>query len=132
VTWLPEQARGATPFARVFDLCPELHADWAAFADLFSTQRPVDPALLDLCRVRIAQILGGDGGDVGAGVAALGTESIAALEDWQLWSHGALDQATKEVARLRNARVTWVPVLQQRALRRRPAGRVDRGVGGAN
>jgi alkylhydroperoxidase family enzyme len=78
MTWLPQQAPGTTPFARVFGLCPELHADWAAFAELFRTQRAGEPALLELCRVRIAQIVGCD-----ATAHPDCAEKIAALDDWR-------------------------------------------------
>ncbi len=58
MTWLPRTAPGATPFARAFGLLPELHARYRAFYDLFWTTRPVDPALLELCRLHMAEILG--------------------------------------------------------------------------
>ena len=49
---------GETSFEGAFGLRPELHADWQAFAELFWTRRLVEPTLLELCRIRVAQILG--------------------------------------------------------------------------
>lgn len=45
-------------FEDAFGLRPELYADWQAFNDLFWTERLVEPTLLELCRIRVAQILG--------------------------------------------------------------------------
>ena len=50
-------AGGAT-FDEVFALCPALHARYREFIDLFSSRRAVDPALLDLCHRRVAELLG--------------------------------------------------------------------------
>ena len=86
MTWLPETAAGATAFDRVFGLCPELRADVEAFAELLWTRRPVDPVLLELCRLRIAQILGCTAElqrrSAAALAAGLTEERIAALDDW--------------------------------------------------
>jgi alkylhydroperoxidase family enzyme len=86
MTWLPEVAPGATPFDRALGLCPELHADLTAFMQLFWRRRPVDPVILELCRVRIGQILGADPAPrprlAGAALAP-SAEQLAALDDWR-------------------------------------------------
>lgn len=75
MSWI---APDATTFARVFDLVPELHARFREFAELFPGRRPVDPAVLALCRVRVAQLLG-----VVPEAGELPPETVAALEDWR-------------------------------------------------
>ena len=57
-------------------------------------------------RVAAPAVRGGDA--ISASVLAHQPELLAAFQRLYgtLWSHGALDQPTKEVARLRNARVT--------------------------
>jgi alkylhydroperoxidase family enzyme len=56
MSWLPEAAPGRDDFERTFALRPELFAAWRAFAGLFFEKRLVDPVLLELCRLRIAQL----------------------------------------------------------------------------
>ncbi len=56
--WLPAAAPGATAFDRVFGLRPDLLADYRAFSSLFWTRPAVDPVILELCRLRVAQLLG--------------------------------------------------------------------------
>jgi alkylhydroperoxidase family enzyme len=56
--WLPEQAPAADPFARAFALRPNLFEAWRDFAALFWKRRLVEPILLELCRLRVAQLLG--------------------------------------------------------------------------
>lgn len=56
--WLPAVAPGATAFDRVFGLRPDLYADYRAFSSSFWTRRPVAPVILELCRLRVAQLLG--------------------------------------------------------------------------
>jgi alkylhydroperoxidase family enzyme len=58
MSWLPEAAPGRDDFERTFGLRPELFAAWRAFAGLFFEKRLVDPVLLELCRLRIAQMNG--------------------------------------------------------------------------
>jgi alkylhydroperoxidase family enzyme len=86
MTWLPATAPGPTPFDRVLGLCPELHADLVAFTDLLWTCG-VDPVLLELCRLRVAQLLGSAGEQARhsppARAAGLSAEKIAALEQWR-------------------------------------------------
>lgn len=64
-------------------LCPELQADLEAFTRLIATRRPVDPMLLELCRIRVAQILGCAGEADRSVFAALPATRIGALDDWQ-------------------------------------------------
>jgi alkylhydroperoxidase family enzyme len=49
---------GATPFERVFGLRQNLLEDFRAFYALFWEQQLVDPRILELCRLRIAQLHG--------------------------------------------------------------------------
>jgi len=55
-TWLPEAAAGDTPFDRVFGLRPDLHGPFRDFVGLLWHRSGVAPALLDRCRVRVAQL----------------------------------------------------------------------------
>lgn len=57
-TWLPAEADGDTPFTSVFALRPDLYAPYCDFVALFWQRRLVDPVLLELCRLRVAQLLG--------------------------------------------------------------------------
>ena len=58
MTWLPELASGDTGLDRVFGLRPDLYEAFRAFYALFWTRRLVDPVVLELCRLRVAQLLG--------------------------------------------------------------------------
>ena len=58
MTWLPESAIGATPIERAFGLRPDLFAACRDFAALFWEKRLVDPTLLELCRMRVGQMVG--------------------------------------------------------------------------
>jgi len=103
MTWLPETAPGATPFDQALGLCPDLRADLAAFQDLFWTLRPVDPIVLELCRLRVAQILGCDAElarrSAPAVAAGLTEEKIAALDDWRVsGAFSDLERAALRVA----------------------------------
>jgi alkylhydroperoxidase family enzyme len=61
-TWLPEQASGlgtdATGFDRAFRLRPDLYGPFREFYAVFWRDRLVDPVVLELCRLRVAQLLG--------------------------------------------------------------------------
>lgn len=81
MTWLPRSAQGETAFARVFGLSPELYARYREFDDLFWTTRPVDPVLLELCRLRVAQILGCAARPRPR--SGIGEARVAALESWR-------------------------------------------------
>jgi alkylhydroperoxidase family enzyme len=56
MSWLPEAGPGRDDFERTFALRPELFAAFREFAGLFWEKRLVDPVLLELCRLRIAQL----------------------------------------------------------------------------
>jgi alkylhydroperoxidase family enzyme len=57
MTWLATTAAGPTAFERVFGLRPELLAEFKRFYSLFWERELVDPVLLELCRLRAAQLL---------------------------------------------------------------------------
>jgi len=80
-------APATTSFDAAFGLRPELYADYQAFVDLFWSRRLVDPTLLELCRVRVAQILGCEAEErrrtPQAMAAGLDEARVAALADWQ-------------------------------------------------
>jgi alkylhydroperoxidase family enzyme len=56
MSWLPEQAPGNDPLERVYGLRPNLFAAWRDFALVFWEQRLLDPVLLELVRLRVAQM----------------------------------------------------------------------------
>jgi alkylhydroperoxidase family enzyme len=56
MTWLLGDARDQLD--DVFGLCPELHARYREFAALFWTRTFFDRDVLELCRLRVAQLLG--------------------------------------------------------------------------
>lgn len=60
-TWLPEQAPGGTQFDAVFGLRPDLYAAYREFERVFWEHRLLDPAILDACRARCAQLLRAEG-----------------------------------------------------------------------
>src|SRR5262245_47106629 len=82
MTWLPDSAEGRTRFERVLGLRPELLADLQVFVDALWRRGGVDPALLELCRLRVAQILGWEAERQQRPVH-LSEEKIAALETWR-------------------------------------------------
>jgi alkylhydroperoxidase family enzyme len=86
MSWLPEAAPGRDDFERTFGLRPELFAAWRAFAGLFWEKRLVDPVLLELCRLRIAQMNGAayllSIRTPEAVAAGLGEAKVANLAEW--------------------------------------------------
>jgi alkylhydroperoxidase family enzyme len=77
---------GAT-FDDLFALRPALHARYREFLDLLWSRRLVDPVLLELCRLRVAQLLGcepafGERHPV-AVAAGLAEEKVRALARWR-------------------------------------------------
>jgi alkylhydroperoxidase family enzyme len=60
VSWLPEHAAdpsgSSDDFERVFALRPNLFEAWKSFAAVFWEKRLVDPVILELCRLRVAQL----------------------------------------------------------------------------
>jgi len=82
VTWLPAAAGGATPLDRVFGLCPEIYADYCTFLSHCWSRSQIDPTVLDLCSVRVAQLMGcAPDGEVRDG-AATDARKISALSAW--------------------------------------------------
>jgi alkylhydroperoxidase family enzyme len=94
VSWILDAARanpdakpspGATPLERVFALRQNLFEDFRRFYALFWEQSLVDPVILELCRLRVAQIHGCEPElrlrYQPALDAGLGEEKIAALQD---------------------------------------------------
>ncbi len=86
MTWLAETVPGSDAFEQVFGLRPDLYADYRRFAALFWTKGLVDPVLLELCRLRIAQLLRCSTTlgtrQATARAAGLTEEKIAALPRW--------------------------------------------------
>lgn len=56
MSWLAEHGPGNDDFERTFALRPDLYEAWRGFAGVFWEKRLVDPVLLELCRLRIAQL----------------------------------------------------------------------------
>jgi len=87
MSWLPASAPGTTSLDRVFGLRPELYEQYREFAELFWRLRVVDPVLLELCRLRVAALLGCarelELRRPEAAGAGLGEKKIAALDDWR-------------------------------------------------
>jgi alkylhydroperoxidase family enzyme len=86
MSWLPESGPGGDDFERSFALRPELFAAWREFAGLFWEKRLVDPVLLELCRLRIAQLHGARHPlsirTPEARVAGLDEAKLATLAEW--------------------------------------------------
>jgi alkylhydroperoxidase family enzyme len=57
-TWLPETADGGTPFESVFGLRPDLYEPFRDFYAVFWARGLLDPIVLELCRLRVAHLLG--------------------------------------------------------------------------
>jgi alkylhydroperoxidase family enzyme len=86
MSWLPDSGPGPDDFARTFALRPDLFEAWREFAGLFWEKRLVDPVLLELCRLRIAQLHGAayplSTRTLEASEAGLDETKIARLADW--------------------------------------------------
>lgn len=98
MTWLPASGPGETDFERAFALRPELFAAWRDFASLFWTRRLVDPVLLELCRLRIAAMLGARQ-PLGLRMpeAKLDEARIALLDSW--WTHDSFSETERACLR---------------------------------
>jgi alkylhydroperoxidase family enzyme len=86
MTWLPQSAPGATPLDQCFGLRP---AAYERFRELYGglwAPAVIDPRILELCRLRIAKILGCDAERAvrfGDGAAAGVTEDhVTELPQW--------------------------------------------------
>jgi alkylhydroperoxidase family enzyme len=86
VSWLPESAPGRDDFERTFALRPNLFDAFREFEALFWEKRLVDPVVLELCRLRIAQLHGARHPlslrTPAARDAGLDEAKLAALEAW--------------------------------------------------
>lgn len=95
------QADGPGSFERVFSLRPELYDAWRAFASVFWERALLDPALLELARARVGQMLGAAVPDacdaMRAARAALDPRKRAALERW--WSSELFDDTERACLR---------------------------------
>jgi alkylhydroperoxidase family enzyme len=58
MTWLPALADGDTGLDQVFGLRPDLYDAFRAFYAVFWTRGLLDPVVLELCRLRVAQLVG--------------------------------------------------------------------------
>ena len=56
MTWLAKQAEGDTPLDTVYGLLPEAYARHQALVEHIWRPGLVDPVVLELCRLRIAQL----------------------------------------------------------------------------
>jgi alkylhydroperoxidase family enzyme len=103
MSWLPltAPATGRDPFEQVFDLRPNLFEAWRDFTALFWTRRLVDPRVLELCRLRIAQMLGArypqSVRTPEALQAGLLEDRIAALASW--WTSDAFGETERACLR---------------------------------
>jgi alkylhydroperoxidase family enzyme len=98
VSWIPERAEGSDAFERCFGLRPNLFAAWSDFAARLWDDGPVDPTVLELCRMRIGQLLGAIC-PLPRGVAAppLAERKAAELSAW--WRSDAYDETERACLR---------------------------------
>lgn len=86
MTWIQPTSGGTTAFEQVLGLRPELLADFRRFHALLFTEGRIDPVLLELCRLRIATLLGCESESrvryEPARRAGLTESKIAALPRW--------------------------------------------------
>jgi|EndMetStandDraft_8_1072994.scaffolds.fasta_scaffold476557_1 alkylhydroperoxidase family enzyme len=86
MTWLAKQAEGATPLDTVYGLLPEAYARHQALVEHIWRPGLVDPVVLELCRLRVAQLVRCDrelAARTPAAITAGLTESkIAQLTQW--------------------------------------------------
>lgn len=101
MSWIPTTAADGDAFERAFALRPELFAAWRDFASLFWTRGLVDPVVLELCRLRIAGMLGARfplaTRTAEARDAGLDEARIAALDSW--WTSDRFDDTERACLR---------------------------------
>jgi alkylhydroperoxidase family enzyme len=97
VSWLRQEADGATPLERVLALRPDLSDPLRAFYSVFWSERLLDPVVLELCRLRAAQLLGCESEQRvrydAARDAGLTEEQVEALPRWP--AHPAFTDAQR-------------------------------------
>jgi alkylhydroperoxidase family enzyme len=102
VTWLPQQADGASEFERVFGLRANLFAAWREFASLLWTARLAPPVLLQLVQLRVRQLHGVDvaGAQRMSEALAAGWDEarVAQLATW--WQSERFDATERACLRL--------------------------------
>jgi alkylhydroperoxidase family enzyme len=57
MSWLAKEAKGDTPLDNVYGLLPDAYARHKALVDHIWKPGLVDPVVLELCRLRVAQIV---------------------------------------------------------------------------
>ena len=86
MSWVPTTASGATEMDRVFGLAPGIYDRYLDMERAVWDPPPVDPMLLELARLRIAQLLRASGDQrlrtTAAVDAGLDEEKVAALRNW--------------------------------------------------
>ena len=84
--WLPEAAEGESRFERVVNHRPRYAAALKAVESALWAQQALDPVTLELCRLRIAQLLGAQAAlahrTPEAVAAGLDEETVSALSRW--------------------------------------------------
>ena len=102
MSWLPEQAEGASEFERVFGLRENLFAAWREFASLLWTARLAPPVLLQLVQLRVRQLHGLDLAGTHRMSEALDAgwdeARVAELETW--WKSERFDATERACLRL--------------------------------
>jgi alkylhydroperoxidase family enzyme len=101
VTWLPDAPPAATSFERALALRPELFEAWRRFTALFWEKRLLDPALLELCRARVGQMIGASVPDASdamrAAREAFDPRKRDALAEW--WNSDLFSDAERDCLR---------------------------------
>jgi alkylhydroperoxidase family enzyme len=86
MTWLAKQAEGDAPLDAVYGLLPEAYARHRALVDHIWRPGLIDPVVLELCRLRIAQLVRCDRElatrTPAAAAAGLTESKIAQLARW--------------------------------------------------
>ncbi|HEV8296230.1 MAG TPA: carboxymuconolactone decarboxylase family protein [Acidimicrobiales bacterium] len=91
MTWLTSTAPGDTDLDRVFGLAPGIYARYRDLYEQLWSRKAVSPVLLEVCRLRIAQLIGCPPElahrTPAAQAAGLTEEKIAALRQWPSSPH---------------------------------------------
>jgi alkylhydroperoxidase family enzyme len=95
--WIPDAAQGPTAFSRLFGLRPNLYARYEDFGARLWDPAVMDPVVLELCRLRVARLLGDDAGMTvrsrPAVAAGLTEATVAELGSWP--TSPSFDQTTR-------------------------------------